>query len=138
MSWTLTPSLVAKAGHYLKWKVVCTSDGDALSAIDLLAVAAMPARLKKLIQGSTLMVMKVSPGTGGVIPGTTINVTLADDEGATIFTHDAYSKDADTNGISLSEDFNAYPPVFDKLYLAINDIGNSGVQVTLYFVAWVE
>ena len=135
-TWTLTPTLISKAGHYMQWKVVCTSDGDALSATDL--VASMPEKLKQLVQGATLMVMTVSPGTGSVAPDTTIDVTLSNAQGIAVFVHTGYSNTADTTGISLSEDFNQYPTVFGLFYLTLNDIGASGDQVTLYFDCWME
>lgn len=135
-TWTLVPSLVGKAGHYLTWKVVCTSDGSSLSATDL--VAQMDNNLKKLVQGSTMMIMKVSPGLTAVAPDTTINVTLSDAQGTAIFIHTAYSNTEDTTGISLAEDFNQYFTVHDKFYLTLNDIGTTGDQVTLYFECWVE
>lgn len=135
-TWTLTPSLVGKAGHYLTWKVICTSDGSALSATDL--VAQMDNNLKKLVQGSTMMIMKVSPGTGSVAPDTTIDVTLSDAQATAIFVHAGYSNIADTTGISLAEDFNQYFTVHDKFYLTLSDIGTAGDQVTLYFECWVE
>lgn len=135
-TWILTPSLVGKAGHYMTWKVICTSDGSALSATDL--VAKMDANLKKLVQGSTMMIMKVSPGLVGVAPDTTIDVTFSDAQGATVFVHAAYSNVADTNGISLAEDYNQYFTVHDKFYLTLSDIGTIGDQVTLYFECWME
>lgn len=135
-AWTLTPSWVSIKGHYLSWKVICTSDGDALSATDL--VALMPPGLKALAQGSSMMIMKVSPGLTTVAPDTTIDVTLSDAQGTAIFVHTGYSNTADTTGISLAEDFNQYPTVHDAFYLAISDIGSSGDQVTLYFECWVE
>jgi hypothetical protein len=135
-TWTLTPTLISKAGHYMQWKVVCTSDGDALSATDL--VASMPENLKRIVQGATLMVMTVSPGTGSVAPDTTINITLSNAQGIAVFVHTGYSNTADTTGISLAEDFNQYPTVFGLFYLTISDIGASGDQVTLYFDCWVE
>jgi len=134
--WGLKVSKVAQAKHYLLWKVVCTSNGSALSATDL--VALMEPSLKSEVQGSTLMVLKVSPGTGSVIPDTTIDITLADAQGTTIFTHAGYSKDAETTGINLGEDYGAYPTVYDKFYLTLSDIGTAADQVTLYFEAWIE
>lgn len=135
-TWTVTVSKVSQVKNYLLWKVVCASDGSAMSATDL--VAKMEPDLKTLVQGSTQMVMKVSPGTGSVAPDTTINVTLSDAQGTTIFSHTGYSNTADTTGISLAEDFGAYLPVFDKFNLALSDIGTAGDIVTLYFYAWIE
>ena len=135
-TWTLTPTLISKAGHYMQWKVVCTSDGNALSATDL--VASMPENLKRIVQGASLMVMTVSPGTGSVAPDTTIDITLSNAQGIAIFVHTGYSNTADTTGISLAEDFNQYLTVFGLFYLALNDIGTTGDQVTLYFDCWIE
>ena len=134
--WTLTPALVSKAGHYMQWKVVCTSDGNSLSATDI--VALMPENLKRVVQGASHMVMTVSPGTGSVAPDTTIDVTLSNAQGIAVFVHTGYSNTADTTGISLAEDFNQYLTVFGLFYLALNDIGTSGDQVTLYFDCWIE
>lgn len=134
--WTLTPSLISKSKHYLQFKVVCTSNGSSLAATDL--VALMSDKMKTELQGVTLMVMTVSPGTSTVAPDTTINVTLSNAQGIAIFTHTGYSNTADTTGISLAEDFNQYPTIFDKFYLTLNDIGTTGDQVTLYFDCWVE
>jgi len=135
-AWTLTPTLVSKTGHYLLWKVVCISDGNSLTATDLIPL--MSDNLKRLVQGSSMMIMKVVPGTATVAPDATINVTLSDAQGASIFVHTGYSNTADTTGISLAEDYNQYLPVHDKFYLTINDIGTTGDQVTLYFECWME
>ena len=135
-AWVLKPSLVSIAKHYMIWKVECTSDGNALTATDL--VALMEPSLRDLVQGSTLMIMTVSPGTGSVAPDTTINVSLSNSQNIVVFTHDAYSNTADTTGIDLSEDYNQYLTVYSKFYLTLNDIGTSGDKVTLYFDCWVE
>lgn len=135
-AWVLKPSLVSIAKHYMTWKVECTSDGNALTATDL--VTLMEPSLRDLVQGSTLMIMTVSPGTGSVAPDTTINVSLSNSQNIVVFTHDAYSNTADTTGIDLSEDYNQYLTVYSKFYLTLNDIGTSGDKVTLYFDCWVE
>ncbi len=135
-AWTLTPTMVSSAKHYLKWKVVCTSDGSSLTATDL--VPLMNSYLKSQVQGASHMIMKVSPGTGSVAPDTTIDVTLSDSEGTAIFVHTTYSNTADTTGISLAEDYNQWITIYDKFFLTLNDIGTSGDQVTLYFEAWIE
>ena len=136
-AWTVTPSKVSEAGHYIKWKVVCTSDGSAYSAADILALSDMPTRLLRKIQGETLMKMKVSPGTGGVIPDTTINIILSDDEQDALYTKTGISKDA-ISWHDLNDDIGIFIPVMGKLYLTFNDIGSSGDQVTLYFITWKE
>jgi hypothetical protein len=135
-AWTLTPSKVDRDGHYLTWKVLCTSDGSSLAATDL--VALMPIGLANLARGATMMIMTVAPGADAVAPDTTIDVTLSDAQGIPIFVHAAYSNTANTTGISLSEDFNQYPAIHSKLYLILNDIGTAGDQVTLYFECWTE
>ena len=134
-AWTLTVSGVAEAGHYIKWKVLCTGDGGALTATDLLAL--MPTAVLNKVQGNTLMAMKVYPGTGGVIPDNTFDVTLSDDESDAIWASTAISKDAIT-WFDMSKDIKIYLPVTNKLYLTISDIGTSGDQVTLYFITWKE
>lgn len=137
-TWTLASSVVKKSGHYVKWKVLCTSDGSALSATDILTVAnGMPASLRRNVQGQTLMKMKVSPGIGGVIPNATINITLTDDEDDSLWADTGISKDA-ISWHDMSKDINIYIPITGKLYLAINDLGDSGDQVTLYFITWYE
>ena len=134
-AWTLTPTVLYHAKHYMEWQVVCTSDGDALSATDL--VALMPDRVKYLVQGSSQLIMTVKPGTATTAPTTTIDVTLTDARAA-IFAETGYSESANTTGISLATDYNQYPTVFDKFYLTLNDIGDSGDQVTLIFFCWIE
>ena len=134
-AWTLTPTRISQAGHLLKWQVVCTSDASALSATDLIAL--MPDNLKGRAQGSLMLTMTVKPGTAGVIPNTTINVTLSNDEDHTIYSASAFSKDAVTVGAALSEDYGEFLPVYGVLKLALNDIGDAGDQVTLIFNCYI-
>jgi hypothetical protein len=135
-AWTITTTVSANSAHYIKFKVVCTSDGDALTATDLVAEFEEQTSAR-LVRGLTAMLLKVVPGTGAVIPGTTINITLTDEEEDALWADTGISKDAAT-WHSLADDINAYPMILDKLYLAINDIGDEGVQVTLYFHCWIE
>ena len=93
--------------------------------------------LKKLIQGSTLMEMKVVPGTGSVIPDTTINLDIEDRDNSNLWSKTAMSKDAESRH-KLWEDIGTFLPVMDKLYLVLNDIGTAGDQVTLHFMAWIS
>jgi hypothetical protein len=136
-TWTVTASKVSDAGHYYKWKLVCTSDGSAYSATDILTSSVMSNRVLREIQGETLMLMKVSPGTSGVIPDNTINIILSDDEQDALYTKTGISKDA-ISWHSINDDIGIYIPIMGKLYLTFNDIGSSGDQVTLYFITWKE
>jgi len=136
-SWTITISRVARTPHYLYWQVVCTSDGDALAATDLLAVSALDPQLLYEMQGAAMLSMAVIPGTGGVIPNTTIDVTWSSSK-EELYDHDAFSKDADTPGNDLSEDYPTFPPILKELNLTLNDIGDSGDQVTLVILCWIE
>lgn len=134
-AWTLKVSTVSYAKNYVVWKVVCTSDGNALSSTDLIG-RMTDQKLKDLVIGSTAMIMTVSPGSGGVAPDTTINVTLSDGH-RDYFVDTGISNTADSFN-DLSQDFNAYLPVYPLFKLALNDIGTSGDQVTLYFDCWRE
>ena len=137
--WTLSVQDISKTagGHIHRWKVTCTSDGDALSATDLLASTLMPLDMQNTVRGSLLMTMDVSPGTGSVVPDTTIDVTLSNSEGNSIYEDTAISESSVTTGKELDEDYGFYLPVFSKLYLTLNDIGTAGDQVTLYFEGWI-
>jgi len=134
-AWTIVTTVSASGGHYIKFKVVCTSDGSALTATDLVAEFEEQTSVK-LVRGLTAMLLKVVPGTTTVIPNTTIDITLTDEESSELWSDTGISKDEAT-WHSLADDINAYPPILDKLYLAINDIGDSGDQVTFYFHCWI-
>jgi len=134
-AWDLTASKVSKAEHYLKWKVVCTCDGAALAITDLLPL--LSEQLLRDVQGETLMLMKVSPGTAGVAPDNVFTVTLSDGEGDALYTEVGVTHLA-ISWHDLGDDIKAYIPVMSKLYLTITDIGTNGDQVTLYFIMWIE
>jgi len=133
-AWTVATTVTANAAHYIKFKVVCTSDGDALAATDLHAEFAEQVS-SRFVQGLTVLLLKVVPGTDTVIPNTTINITLTDEEGDELWSDTGISKDAAT-WHNLAKDI--YLPILDKFYLAMNDIGDDGDQVTLYFCCWIE
>jgi len=132
-AWTLTVTAEERTQHYIKWKVTCVSDGNALTATDL--VALMPAAVSRVEQ--SLMKMKVVPGTGGAKPTTTIDVTLTDDEDDTLYSTTGVTN-VGTTWKTLSDSISVYPPVFTTLKLTLNDIGDAADSVTLYFISWVE
>jgi hypothetical protein len=143
-AWTVTSSKSYKAGHYYKFKTILTSDGSTLTATDILtsntsaeAVATMPEEIRKTIMGQTMMYMKVVPGTSGVAPNGTLDISILDDEGDTLWADTAITQSSNT-WHKLYEDISDRPAIFEKIYLTFNDIGDSGDQVTLYFIIWVE
>ena len=135
-AWTLTASVEQINDNYLHWKIVCTSDGNALSATDVLTLSPVKGFLGDL-KGSSLMTMYVSPGTGAVIPNGTVDITLSNHNQRALWADTAISKDAGS-WHKLWDDIGIFPPVSDKLYLTVNDIGDAGDQVTLEFLSWVE
>jgi hypothetical protein len=134
-AWTITISSVRKSDNYVWFDALCTSDGSALTAVDILSSTYMG--YAKDVQGSTLMLLYVSPGTVGVAPDNTFDVTLTDDLGATIWADTAISN-VTGSWHKMYEDLGPFPPILDELNLAISDIGTSGDQVTLRFILWAE
>ena len=139
-AWTITPSVAERNKNYSKIKFLLTADAATLAATDLLAVSAMTSEIRRILQGSTAMLMKVSPGTGSVIPDDTINLILSDDEGDALFTKTTISKDAISWHL-LSTDISSYPPILRRLYLTMTFNGGATTaadQVTLYIIVWNE
>jgi hypothetical protein len=143
-AWTVTSSKVSKAGNYYKFKIILTSDGSSLTATDIItsntsaeAIVTMPEDIRKVIMGQTFMRMKVVPGTGGVVPNGTLDISILDDEGDNLWADTGITQSSNT-WHKLYEDLNDRPEIFEKIYLTFNDIGDSGDQVTLYFIIWVE
>ena len=134
-AWTITISSVRKSDNYVWFDALCTSDGSALTAVDILSSTYMG--YAKDVQGSTLMLLYVSPGTVGVAPDNTFDVTLTDDLGATIWADTAISN-VTGSWHKMYEDLGPFPPILDELNLAISDIGTSGDRVTLRFILWAE
>jgi len=128
-AWTITSRVKGVAGPYMIWEVGCTSDGNALSATSL--------DIARNLRGANLLALTVSPGTGGVVPNTTIDVTFTNEFGIEVWTNTAMSETGDTHH-DLSDDLTYFPAIFGDLQLTVNDIGDSGDQVTLYLWAWKE
>lgn len=134
-AWTLTPSKVTSTDHYLVWKVLCTSDGSALSATDLIAL--LPSNLLSVVQKGCIIDMEVQPGTGGVAPDNAFILTLSETIRGTRYTHAALSNVANTNA-DPSEDLGQYPDIGVDFLLTFDDIGASGDQITIVFTEWIE
>jgi len=139
--WTIDTTVSANSAHWIKFKVVCTSDGDSLTATDLVAEFEEQVS-SKFVQGLTAIWLRVIPGTGDEIPNTTINITLTDEEEETLWSETGISKDASTTHLLYTstngDSIGMWPPILDKFYLTINDIGDEDDTVTLYFHCWIE
>jgi hypothetical protein len=134
-------------GHIFNFDIICTSDGSAMSATDIFGktagvfnVSDMTEEFKHKIQRSMPMTMRVVPGTGGVVPDTTIDITLYDADGNIDYYKDALpaTYNYDTSNVSLHTYKKQYLTVGEKRYIAISDIGSVGDQVTLKFECWIE
>lgn len=146
-AWTLRSYQEGLADNYLMWKVVCTSDGAALSGtttVDLMGNSlqnsgatptAVNPKLKSLVQGSSMMMIIVEPGTGSVIPDTTLTITLKNELGFTMWSQSGVTYGA-MSSYRLDGTINIYLPVTQQLRLTMNDIGGSGDMVTLHFICW--
>jgi len=124
-------------GNYAVFGLTFTSDGNALSARDLIANDIKSSLLKKRIQGRTLYAMNVCPGTSGVAPNAAFDITITNDFGKTLLAATSVSHTADS-WPSVTATMSAYPPILTKFNVAFGDIGDSGDQVTVYFYFWVE
>lgn len=133
-TWTLTATKQYAERHYIKVKIVCVSDGNSLSATNVMGLGAS---VSQDIKGRRLMLMKVSPSTGSTAPDTNISVTLTDSESETFFSGTGYSNTESTWSDLRAQTYD-YLPILGPWYLAINDIGDSGDTVTLYFILWRE
>lgn len=144
MAWTLALTnslkvpLVAVEPVYkyqYTFKLVCTSDGAALSSTLFSAMSgfdSMQAEAKTALLYGRFMSMTSVPGSGGVAPDNTYNVTLYNGLGATILS-------ATSRSVTATEI--AYPTNYTCMQgtpsLAIADIGTTGDQTTLYFEVWM-
>jgi len=149
MAWTLTAAVTYRKGNYIKVKIACKSDNDAMAATDLLLMdpgggagslekptAQTGRTLRDVLEGVTFMAVKADPGTA---PDTTWDFTFSDDEGDAIYTSTENSTTV-TSWHDMSTDIGLYPPIFNKLYLAFptdadwttNDV------VDLYLIGWRE
>lgn len=136
-AWTITPSVASEEGNYTYLKLACTSDGSSMSATDFMPYLQDQGIKSKLV-GSTILVLDVEPGTGGVAPDATIDVTLSNTAGLSVWADTGISYSANTTGNDLSTDYGQYPALQGKMYLTINDVGDSGDMVTLYFLVYRE
>lgn len=136
-AWTYVVSRVARTQNYIYWKIVCTSDGTDPDAVNILSSTYIDNQFLIELQKSTMLVMDVIPGIGGVQPDETITITMSNSL-VQFYTGTGFAYDANTVGNLLSTDYSMFPPVLDKLYIDINDIGSDGDQVTLAILGWIE
>jgi len=136
-AWTLVPSAVGHTTdrHMFRWKVECTSDGAALAITDLLAL--MPDNLRREVQRSLLMIMDIDPGDTGGEPDVAFTVTISNAEAMSVFATTTSDATTTVTGIDMSEDWNQYIPVHERLYLTITDIGAAADAVTIYIEGWI-
>ena len=136
-AWTIDVSLADVKGNYVVYKVECISDGDALTATDLVVLMNQDERVY-VQRGAALLFMNTTPGTGGAAPNATIDVTFTDIASQAVFAVTALSNVANTAGTKLYTVTGTYPIITSVFYLALNDIGDAADSVTFYIYCWVE
>lgn len=135
-AWTITVSVSDVKGPYVIYKLLCTSDGNALSATDFVALMSDNDR-QYVERGASMLTMSVYPGDGDVAPDADFDITFTDIEGVTIFSETGFPYDEDLPGVPLWWDWWSYPIITTQSYLALSDIGTSGDQVTLYLMCYI-
>ena len=136
-AWTIDVSLADVKGNYVVYKVECTSDGNALTATNLVALMNQDEWVY-VQRGAALLFMNTVPGTGGTAPNATIDVTLTDIASQAVFAITAISNVANTAGTELYSVTGTYPVITTAFYLTLNDIGDAADSVTFYIYCWVE
>ena len=153
MAWTLTAAVTYRKGNYVKFKIVCTSDGAAMAATDLLALSPggtgsivksttqTGRTMRDEVEGVTLMILKCVPAAApaAAVPEAAWDFTLYDEESHAIYTSTDNALDANS-WHDMNTDISAYPPLLDKLYLAFPTAADwdTGNIVDFYFIGWRE
>ena len=137
MSWTLQPIIIEQSHNYLRWKLRCTSDGNALTITDIFSESYTPRDLKSRLQGHTYMRMDYVPHKAAHAPNATGTITLTNTVGTVMFSDDTAVADEDET-FDLSTDISMYPTFYAKMYLTVDDIGDDGDYFDLYFECWKE
>lgn len=123
-------------GNYASFGVLFTSDGNALSATDIIArIGNMT--LKSNVQGRTLYAINVSPGTDAAAPNAAFTLAITNDWDKSLVSLASIDHSADS-WPDITEDMALYPPILNELNIALGDIGDAGDQVTVYFYFWIE
>ena len=132
-AWTFTPSVVDRDGGYITVKIVCLTDGAALTSEDLLALTNWPDGVVDEIRGGTWMETVVVPGTSasGTAPDSAMVITFANPEGVTIWTGSAISNTANTIQQMNDTLVTRFPNIRKELFLTMEDDFTTGDVVTL-------
>lgn len=138
MAWTLIPTIEKRSKNYILLRLKCISDGNALTAVDILSETYMPRDMKPQLQGLTLMRVKSDPGAADQ-PDQAWDFTLYDRDGDALLTVSNTSATAAAYH-DASTDISSYPTMFDKFYVAFPTAADwtDGDSVDLYFELWKE
>jgi len=136
MAWTLQPIIIEQSHNYLRWRLHCISDGNALTATDIFSESYTPRDLKSRLQGHTYMRMDYVPD-GTLTPTDEITITLSNTVGTTMWSGDTTAA-ATAETFDLSTDIAMYPTFYAKMFIAFDDPGAAGEVFDLYFECWKE
>ena len=146
--WTsVTAAITYMRGNYIKVKISCVSDGNALLATDLMALdpggtgsivkssTQSGWKLRHYLEGVTFMAVKADPG----VVGATFDFDFLDGDSDAIYSTD----DASNTAISwhdMSTDIGLYPPLFKSLYLQCPTTGDwtNTNTIDFHLIGWRE
>jgi len=136
---TVKTTVLDVKGKQAWLKILYTSDGTDAAAVDIVAYADTAA--KQIIEkGFICEILSTDPGTGGVAPNGATDVIFTDIAGFAVktTTGNAISHTAKTTGIEMWTDYKQLPAISSKWYITVEDLGDSGDQMTYVLYGWVE
>lgn len=146
MSWTITPTInqtqtikhALYGNQLVVLKLACTCDDSAASgSITLKSTKADRSdtycKITDQIEGSTLYLMEVVPGTGGAAPTGTFDIDVENNRNNHILDTDSNSNTANSFVIG-SNTLGIFPPIFSQITVVVGDLGDANtVDIYLYF-----
>ena len=144
MAWTITPTIdqvqsikhQIYGAHLIVLKLACISDASG-GTITLKSTKADRSNsyrdIMDQIEGSTLYLMEVVPGTGDDAPSAAFDIDVENNRNNHILDTDDNSHTANSFTIG-SNTLGVYPPIFNEITVVIETLGDANTaDVYLYF-----
>jgi len=144
MSWTITPTISKTQAikhevfgdRVVVVKLACISDANA-GSITMKSTRSDKTNsyrhIMDMIEGSTLYLMEVIPGTGDDAPSAAFDIDVENERNVHILDTDSNSETSNTF-VSGSTTLSLYPPIFSDITVVIGSLGNGNTaDIYLYF-----